>query len=248
MGSAGTCPVVVSVRPGPPRTMPAGGRDEVAQHGRRRRGSAGALAVEHQLAGVLRLDEDGVEGAADGGQRVLARQQRGVDAHGDPAAVCRCAVAGQFFGDGQQLDDEAGVLRGGDVRGADGGDALAVDVFQGEAGVEGQRRQDRGLGGGVVALDVGRRVGLRVAEALGLGEGVGELGAGGVHLVQDEVGGAVDDAQHPGDPVAGQAVADGAQDGDGPGHGGLVGQLDAGLVRLFVERRAVLRRAAPCCR
>ena len=123
-----------------------------------------------------------------------------------------------------------------------------MDVLQVEARVEGQRRQDRGLGGGVVAFDVGRGVGLGVAEALGLGEGVGELRAGGVHLVQDEVGGAVDDAQHAGDAVAGQAVADGPQDGDGAGHGGLVGQLDAGLVRLFVEGGAVLRPAGPCCR
>ena len=122
----------------------------------------------------------------------------------------------------------------------DGADALAVHVFQGETGVEGQRGEDGGLGGGVVAFDVGGGVGFGVAEALGLGQGVGELRAGGVHLVQDEVGGAVDDAQHAGDPVAGEAVADGAQDGDGAGHGGLVGQLDAGLVRLLVEGRAVL--------
>ena len=155
-----------------------------------------------------------------------------------PVAAVRRRL--QFLGDGQQLDHEPGVLRGGDVRGADGADALAVDVLQREAGVEGQRGEDGGLGGGVMAFDVGRRVRLRVAEALGLGQGIGELGPGGVHLVQDEVGGAVDDAQHPGDPVTGQAVPDGAQDGDGAGHGGLVGQLDAGLVGFLVQGRAVL--------
>ena len=87
----------------------AGGRDEVAQHGGRRRGSAGALAVEHQFPGVFRLDEDGVERAADGGQRVLARQERGVDAHGNALAA---VGVGELFGDGQQLDDEAGFLGG----------------------------------------------------------------------------------------------------------------------------------------
>ena len=131
-------------------------------------------------------------------------------------------------------------LAAGDVGSADRGDALAVDVLQGEAGVEGQRRENGGLGGGVVAFDVGGGVRFGVAEALGLGEGVGELRAGGVHLVQDEVGGAVDDTQHAGDAVAGQAVADGAQDGDGTGYGGFVGQLHAGLVGLFVEGGAVL--------
>ncbi len=145
-----------------------------------------------------------------------------------------------LLGDGQQLDDEAGVLGRGDVRSADFRDAFAVDVLEVEAGVEGQRGEDGGLGGGVMAFDVGCGVRFGVAEALGLGEGVGELRAGGVHLVQDEVGGAVHDAQDPGDAVAGEAVADGAQDRDGAGHGCLVGQLDAGLVRRFVEGGAVL--------
>ena len=150
------------------------------------------------------------------------------------------ACGPQLFGDRQQLDDKTGVLRRGDVGGGDGTDALAVHIVQGKAGVEGQRGKDRGLGGGVVAFDVGGGVGFRVAQALGLGQGVGELRPGGIHLVQDEVGGAVDDAEHPGDPVAGEAVPDGPQDGDRAGDGGLVGQLHAGLVRFLVEGGSVL--------
>ena len=215
----------------------AGRGDEVAQHGGRRRGAAGTLAVEHELAGVLGFDEDGVECTADSGERVFAGQQRGVDTDGDAGFA---VLVNQFLGDRQQLDDKAGFLGGGDVRRGDRRDALAGDVFQGEPRVEGQRGKDRGLGGGVVAFDVGRGVGFRVAQALGLGQRVGELRAGGVHLVEDEVGGAVDDAEHPGDPVAGQAVADGPQDGDGAGHGGLVGQLHPGLVRFLVQGGAVL--------
>lgn len=42
----------------------------------------------------------------------------------------------------------------------------------------------------------------RIAKALGFGQGVGELRTGGVHLVKDEVGGAVNDAQDAGDAVA----------------------------------------------
>ena len=68
--------------------------------------------------------------------------------------------------------------RGGlHVGGGDLGDALAVDVGGGDPGVERERGQDRGLGGGVEALDVGGRVGLGVPELLGLLERLGEAGA-----------------------------------------------------------------------
>ena len=46
------------------------------------------------------------------------------------------------------------------------GDALAVHVGGGDPGVEREPGEDRGLGGGVEALDVGGRVGLGVAERL----------------------------------------------------------------------------------
>ena len=45
-------------------------RDQVAEDGARGRRPAGTGAVEHQLPGGLALDEDGVVGAADAGQRV----------------------------------------------------------------------------------------------------------------------------------------------------------------------------------
>src|SRR4051812_1087636 len=53
--------------------------------------------------------------------------------------VCFRAFGGQLLRDGEQLDDEAGVLCGGDVVRGDRGDALARDVFEPEPGVEGQR-------------------------------------------------------------------------------------------------------------
>ena len=115
-----------------------------------------------------------------------------------------------------------------------------MDVGGGDPGVEGQRGQDRGLGGGVEALDVGGRVGLGVPELLGLLERLGEAGAGGVHLVEDEVGGAVDDAEHPGDLVAGERLAQRAQDRDRAGDGGLVVEVAAGLLGGLEEGRAVL--------
>ena len=90
----------------------AGRGDEVAHHGGRRRRAAGAMAVEHELAGVLGLDEHGVEGTADGGQGVFAGQQVGVNADRD-AGVAVLVV--RRLGDGEQLDDVAGFLGGGDV-------------------------------------------------------------------------------------------------------------------------------------
>ena len=54
------------------------------------------------------------------------------------------------------------------------GDALAVDVAGDHRRAERDRGDDRGLGRGVEALDVGGGVGFGEAEALRLGERVGE--------------------------------------------------------------------------
>ena len=74
--------------------------DDVGQDRRGRRGATGALSVEHEAPGRLRLDEDGVEGAVDAGQRVVGRHEGRVDTHGDAAGVVVVAP----LGDGQQLD------------------------------------------------------------------------------------------------------------------------------------------------
>ena len=59
---------------------------------------------------------------------------------------------------------------------------------------EGEGGEDRELVGGIDAVDVEGRVGLRVAEPLRLGEHVGELAAALLHHGQDVVAGAVEDA------------------------------------------------------
>ena len=61
-----------------------------------------------------------------------------------------------------------------------------------------------------------------------------------VHPVEDEVGRAVDDAQHARDPVAGQRLAQRAEDRDRPGDGGLVVEVAPGLLGGVEERRPVL--------
>ena len=142
--------------------------------------------------------------------------------------------------DGEQLDGAAHVLRGGEVGGGDLGHALAVDVVEAHARVEGDPGEDGGLGGGVEALDVGGRVGLGVPEGGGLVEGLLVAGARGVHLVEDEVGGAVDDAEHAVDLVAGEGLAQRPDQRDGAGDGGLVVEVLAVLLGGRVQGGAVL--------
>ena len=72
--------------------------------------------------------------------------------------------------------------------------------------------------GGVDAFDVEGRIGLRVAERLGLDEAIGEAAALVAHLGQDEVAGAVDDAGDPFDMVGRQALAHRLDDRDAAGH------------------------------
>ena len=208
------------------------------RHRAGRRDTPGALPVEHQGTGGLRLDEHRVEGPPHAGQRVRQRHQRGVhpDDHARRAAVRSRAQ----LGDGQQLDDVIGLRGPRDVVGRDRRDALPMDVGGADPRVESQRGQDRSLGGGVVPLDVGRRVRLGEALLLRLLDGKGQVLAGGGHLVQDVVRGAVHDPQHPGDPVASQGLPHRADQRDRPADGGLEVQVDPGRLGRGVERRAVL--------
>ena len=88
--------------------------------------------------------------------------------------------------------------------------------------------QDGGLGGGVEALDVGRRVELGEPERLGLGQGVGVGRARLGHAGEDVVGRAVDDAHHPVDPVAGERLPQRPEERDAPADRRLEQQVDVG--------------------
>ena len=102
-----------------------------------------------------------------------------------------------------------------------------VDVAGHDSLAEGQAGDDGRLGPGVVALDIGGGVALGVAQALGLGQGIGVAGPLLGHAGEDEVGGAVDDPHHPGHVLAGEGLPQGAHEGDAPGHRGLEEQVDA---------------------
>ena len=81
-----------------------------------------------------------------------------------------------------------------------------------------------------MALHVRGRVGLRVAESGGLCQRLLVVGSGGRHGVQDEVGGAVNDAGDALHLVARKRAAQHAHHGDGGGDGGFVVEVDAGGV------------------
>ena len=108
--------------------------DEVGQDRRGRGSAARTLAVEHEATRSLALDEDRVEGAVDGGERMIGGDLRGVDAHGNALAA---VLADAALGDRQELDgvaDARGLLHVflGDAR-----DALDGDVVNADARVEG---------------------------------------------------------------------------------------------------------------
>ena len=115
-------------------------------------------------------------------------------------------------------------------RGGDAADALVVDVAGDDLGRRRRCGDDRRLGAGVEALDVGGRVALGEAEPLRLGEGGAVVGALLGHLGEDVVGGAVDDAEHAADRLAAEALAQGPDDRDAAGDGRLEEQIAAGRV------------------
>ena len=120
--------------------------------------------------------------------------------------------------DAQVLDPVAQLLGVGHILAADVADAFDVDLVELQRDAKGDRGQDGELVGGINALDVEGRIGLGVAQRLRLGQYFRKVAALLTHRGQDEIGGAVDDARHPFDAVAGQPFADRLDDWDAAGH------------------------------
>ena len=207
---------------------------DVAEHGARRRRSPRTRAVEHQLTRGGAFDEDGVVRLSHARQRMAAGDHRRVDAYSDVLTVRR------QFGDREELDDTAHRPGAGHVGGGDVGDPLPVDVGRGHPGVERKTGEDRRLRGRVEPLDVGGRVSLGISQCLGLLECLGEARASRVHPVEDVVGRAVDDAEHPTHAVSGERLPQRADQRDRGAHRRLVVEVDAVLLRRGKERGTVL--------
>jgi hypothetical protein len=152
----------------------------------------------------------------------------------------RDAVVG-LGGDAEQLDHVPEPTGHLDVGGGDLLDALAEDVGGVDGRVEGERGDDRGLGGGVVAADVRGRVGLGVPELLGLGEHVRVRRPLLGHAGEDVVGGAVQDPDDARDAVPRERLLERLDDRDGTRHRRLEGEVDAGAARQLGELRPLVR-------
>ena len=150
--------------------------------------------------------------------------------------------------DAEELDPVAEFVGRLDVGRRDRRDALDIDRVRVDLGAEGNRRQQRQLVGGVVAVDVEGRVGLGVAQPLGCGEALGERQALVLHAGQDVVAGAVEDAVDAADRVAGEGLAQRLDDRDAAGRRGLEIEADARLSPPGGRARRRARREAPCWR
>ena len=154
---------------------------------------------------------------------MFGRHHRGVHPHSHLGAF-------PLLGDGQQLDDVTHLGGVVDVGPGDVGDALVGHIAGHHPHPECDRGDDRGLRGGVVALDVGGRIALGVAQVLRLAEGVGVGGAGLGHAGEDVVGRPVDDAHHPVDALACERLPQRPDHGYATPDRGLEQQIDAGVV------------------
>lgn len=136
--------------------------------------------------------------AGHGGLERVAAEQRRLDVGADAAAA--------LFGGSDQLARAAVRLKARDVRLAHVADAGHRHVRLAQRHAEGDVcRQDQ-LALDVQPVDVGRGVGLGIAERLRLREHVGKVHIAVVHRVHDVVGRAVEDAPDAGDVVGARGL------------------------------------------
>ena len=141
--------------------------------------------------------------------------------------------------DRQQLDDVTQLARELMSVGFKFVDSFDEDVALGDANVEGEAREDRQLLSRVAAGNIERRVRLGKAELLRLGQSllIGPAVFG--HLGEDEVAGAVDDADQRVDVVGDEALREGVDDRNPAAAACFKG--DAGIV-LAGQARTIRRR------
>ena len=90
--------------------------------------------------------------------------------------------------------------------------AARLDLAGADAQAERERAQDRQLRGRIAAVEIGRRIGLGVAARAGIGDRLVDRAARRVHVRQHGIAGAVQDRVDARDPLAGEAVAQRAND------------------------------------
>ena len=97
-----------------------------------------------------------------------------------------------------------GALRSLNLASAHTGDPLPIHICQGDSGVKGERGQNAGFLRSIESFDVSGRVSLGVAEPGCLRQSILETQTLLVHLIEDVVGGAIDNSHDFGDVISGQ--------------------------------------------
>ena len=99
-----------------------------------------------------------------------------------------------------------------------------------------------------MAFNVSGGVCFGIAKFLGILERIGKGCAGGIHLIQNVVGGAVHNAQHTCDGIACQRIAQGAQNRNRTSDSRLIRKLRTGLIgsslklnTVFCQKRFITR-------
>ena len=146
-----------------------------------------------------------------------------------------------------QLDAVAEVISESNVDRVQRVNALVRHIVDGDLRVEGNRGEDRDLGGGVATGHILRGIGLGEAKALCLGQHGRIVGAVG-HLREHEVCRAVDDAEDRVDLARDHRLAQDLDDGNGGADAGLEAQLDAVCLGRGEQLRAVAGEQLLVCR
>ena len=199
------------------------GFTEVADDGTAGGVLTGAAAVEECFPDGVAIDEDGIEGAGNGGEDVGEWDEGGLGADFDLAV-------GIGADDGEEFDGVAEAFGEGEVGEGDFLDAFDVDKVLGNPEAVGKGGEDDGLVGGVPAGDVESGVGFGEAFVLGFLEGILVAEAGLGHAGEDVVAGAVDDAVDGDDVVADEALLKDLDDGDATGDSGFEVDGDAAFL------------------
>jgi len=124
---------------------------------------------------------------------------------------------------GQQFDRVAQFVGKADVGLLNVGDATARNAVERHRHAKGDLGQNGQLVGGVRAVDIHGRIGLGVAQFLGLGKHVVVAAALFRHACEDVIAGAVQNPLQIDNLVGSKRLGDGGDDGDAAGNTGLEG-------------------------
>ena len=141
--------------------------------------------------------------------------------------------------DAEQFDVVAQRIGVGDVVQTHIADAFDENALHMRRDPVGERGQDGELVGGVDAVHIEARIGLRITERLRFGEDGGEIPFGFLDLIQNVIAGAVQNPHHPLDAIARKPFAEGFEDGNPPGHRRFKGERQVGAFGLYRKLPAV---------